>query len=89
MQMRSPKLNRAARRAAETVAAAPLMAALALASVVITAVVALDTVTQGQLPADGSIGIVCVLVLVAVALVEASRPVRMERLRRRITPGDY
>jgi hypothetical protein len=88
MQMRTPKLGPSARRAAEGVAAAPLMAALALASTVITAVVALDTVTQGQLPADGSIGMVCALVLAAVALVEASRPARLERLRRQITPRD-
>jgi hypothetical protein len=89
MQMRRSKLNPSARRAAEGVVAAPIMAALALASIVITAVVALDTITQGQLPADGSIGMVCALVLAAVALVEASRPARLERLRRRITPRDY
>lgn len=84
MQMRKSKLRLWARRAAEGVAAAPLMAALALASTVITAVVALDTVGRGRVPADGSIGLVCALVLAAVAAVEASRPVRVERTTRRI-----
>jgi hypothetical protein len=84
MQMRKSKLRLWARRAAEGVAAAPLMAALALASTVITAVVALDTVGRGRVPADGSIGLVCALVLAAVAAVEASRPVRVERATRRI-----
>ena len=84
MQMCTPKLKLSARRAAEGVAAAPLMSALALASTVITAVVALSTVSQGRLPADGSIGMVCALVLAAVAVVEASRPARVERTTRRI-----
>ncbi|HKO28311.1 MAG TPA: hypothetical protein VJU80_12695 [Solirubrobacteraceae bacterium] len=84
MQMRTPNLRPSARRAAEGVAAAPLMTALALASTAITAVVALSTVSQGRLPADGSIGIVCALVLAAVAVVEASRPARVERTTRRI-----
>jgi hypothetical protein len=84
MQMRTRKLRLSARRAAEGVAAAPLMAALALASTVITAVVALSTVSHGRLPADGSIGMVCALVLAAVAAVEASRPARVERATRRI-----
>jgi hypothetical protein len=60
------------------------MTALVLGSTVITAVVALSTVSQGRLPASGSIGMVCALVLAAVAAVEASRPARMERTTRRI-----
>ncbi|MBV9606177.1 MAG: hypothetical protein JO027_13765 [Solirubrobacterales bacterium] len=83
--MRSPKLGIGVRRAADAVAAAPLMATLALASTVITAVVALGTVSDGRLPANGPIGILCALVLAAVAAVETSRPARVERVRRRIT----
>ncbi len=86
MQIRRPQLRTPARRAAEGVAAAPLMAAVALASTVITAVVALGAVSDGRLSANGSIGMVCALVLAAVALVEASRPARLERVRRRIAP---
>jgi hypothetical protein len=85
MQMRSPKVRIPARRAAEGVVAAPLMAALAFASTVITAVVALGTLSDGRLPANGPIGMVCALVLAAVAVVEASRPARVERVRRRIS----
>ncbi len=84
MQMRTPKLRIPARRAAECVAEAPLMAALALASTAIMTVVALGTVSDGRLPANGTIGIVCALVLAAVAAVEASRPARMERTGRRM-----
>jgi hypothetical protein len=84
MQMRRPKLSRPARRAAEGVAAAPLMAALALASAMITAIVALGALNAGRLPADGSIGMVCALVLAAVAAVEASRPARVNRVSRRL-----
>jgi hypothetical protein len=84
MQTRRPKLRISARRAAEGVIAAPLMPALALASATITAIVALNTVSAGRLPADGSIGMVCALMLAAVAMVEASRPARMERASRRI-----
>jgi hypothetical protein len=83
MQMRRPKLRTPARRAAQSVAAAPVMAAMALASIVITLVVALGTVSDGRLPASGSIGLVCALVLASVAVAEASRPARSERLRRR------
>jgi hypothetical protein len=83
MQMRRPKIRTQARRAARGVAAAPMMAALALASIVITLVVALGTVSHGRLPASGSVGLVCALVLAAVAVAEASRPARSERIRRR------
>jgi hypothetical protein len=62
------------------------MAALALTSIAITLVVALGTVNAGRLPASGSIGLVCALVLAAVAVAEASRPARSERVRRRTTP---
>jgi hypothetical protein len=86
MQMRRAKLRIPARRAAQGVAAAPLMAALALLSTTIAVVVALGTVSDGRLPANGSIGMVCALVLAAVAVVEASRPARTERARRRIPP---
>lgn len=84
MQMRRHNIKTRARHAAEGVAAAPLMASLALASGVITAVVALGTVSDGRLPANGSIGMLCALVLAAVAVVEASRPARLQRVRRRI-----
>jgi hypothetical protein len=84
MQMRTPKLKLSARRAAACAAAAPLMTVLALVSTLITALVALSTLSQGRLPADGSIGMVCALVLAAVAVVEASRPARTERTTRRI-----
>jgi hypothetical protein len=60
------------------------MAALAIVSIAITLVVALGTVRDGRLPASGSIGLVCALVLAAVAVAEASRPARSERMRRRI-----
>jgi hypothetical protein len=86
MQMRRPKLKIPARRVAEGVAAAPLMAALALASTVITTVVAFGAVSDGRLPANGSMWMMCALVLAAVAIVEASRPVRVERVRRRVAP---
>jgi hypothetical protein len=86
MQMRRPKFRIPARRAAAGVAAAPLMAALGLASTVITAVVTLGTLSDGRLPANGSIGMVCALLLAAVAVVESCRPARLERVRRRITP---
>jgi hypothetical protein len=84
MQMRRPtQIKKRARRALAGVASAPLMAVLALTSIAITLVVALGTVHDGRLPASGSIGLVCALVLAAVAVAEASRPARSERLRRR------
>ena len=87
MQLRRPtQIKKRARRAAAEVASAPLMAGLALTSIAITLVVALGTVSAGRLPATGSIGLVCALVLAAVAVAEASRPARSERLRRRTTP---
>ncbi|MBV9002140.1 MAG: hypothetical protein JO304_24000 [Solirubrobacterales bacterium] len=86
MQIARPNLRTPARRAVGAIAAAPLMAALALASIVITLVVALGTVSAGRLPATGSIGLVCALVLAAVAVAEASRPARSERARRRVAP---
>ena len=60
------------------------MAAMALASAMITAIVALGAISAGRLPADGSIGMVCALVLAAVAAVEASRPARVNRVNRRL-----
>ena len=60
------------------------MAALALASAMITAIVALGALSAGRLPADGSIGMVCALVLAAAAAVEASRPARVNRVNRRL-----
>jgi hypothetical protein len=84
MQLRHPaKVSKRARRAIEGVASAPMMFLLALTSIVITLVVA--TVHSGRLPASGSIGLVCALVLAAVAVAEASRPARSERVRRRTT----
>lgn len=86
MQLRHPtKVSKRARRAIEGVASAPMMFLLALTSIVITLVVAVGTVHAGRLPASGSIGLVCALVLAAVAVAEASRPARSERVRRRTT----
>jgi hypothetical protein len=86
MQLRHPaKVSKRARRAIEGVALAPMMFLLALTSIVITLVVAVGTVHSGRLPASGSIGLVCALVLAAVAVAEASRPARSERVRRRTT----
>jgi len=84
MQIARPKIKAPARRAIATIASAPLMAALAVASIVITLVVVLGTMHDGRLPATGSIGLVCALVLAAAAVAEASRPARSERARRRI-----
>jgi hypothetical protein len=53
---------------------------------VITAVVALGTLSDGRLPANAPMGMVCAAVLAAVAVVEASRPARVERVRRRLAP---
>jgi hypothetical protein len=61
MQLGRPKIKIPARRAAQGVASAPLMAALAIVSIAITLVVALGTVRDGRLPASGSIGLVCAL----------------------------
>ncbi len=83
MQLGRPKIMTPARRALAAAASAPMMAALALSSIVITLVVALGTVSKGRLPASGSIGLVCALVLAAVAVAEASRPARSDRVRRR------
>jgi hypothetical protein len=57
---------------------------MAVASIGITLVVVLGTMHDGRLPATGSIGLVCALVLAAVAVAEAPRPARSERARRRI-----
>jgi hypothetical protein len=86
MQLRRPKIKNRARRVLAGVASAPIVLALALTSIVITLVVGLGTVSGGRLPATGSIGLVCALVLAAVAVAEASRPARSERTRRRTTP---
>jgi hypothetical protein len=83
MQLGRPKIKIPARQAVHVIASAPLMAAMAVISIVITLVVALGTVHDGRLPASGSIGLVCALVLAAVAVAEASRPARSERMRRR------
>ena len=83
MQIATPNLKAPARRARAGIASAPMMAGLALGSIVITLVVALGTVRSGRLPASGSIGLLCALVLAAAAVAEASRPARAERVRRR------
>jgi len=83
MQLGRPKIKIPARRAAQGIASAPLMAALAVVSIAITLIVALGTVRDGRLPASGSIGLVCALVLAAVAVAEASRPARSDRMRRK------
>lgn len=84
MQFARPKIKAPAGRAVATITAAPLMAALAVASIVITLVVVLGTMRDGRLPATGSVGLVCAVVLAAAAVAEASRPARSERARRRI-----
>ncbi len=83
MQIGAPNLKGPARPTRAGIASAPMMAALALSSIVITLVVALETVRAGRLPASGSIGLVCALVLAAAAVAEASRPARSQRIRRR------
>ncbi len=83
MQLGRPRIKLPARRAAQGIASAPLMAALAVVSIAITLVVALGTVRDGRLPASGSVGLVCALVLAAVAVAEASRPARSDRMRRK------
>jgi hypothetical protein len=62
------------------------MGALALSSISITLAVVLGTVAEGRVPASGPLGLVCALVLAAVAAAEASRPARAERTRRKTTP---
>jgi hypothetical protein len=84
MQIARLRIKAPARRAVATIASAPLMAALAVSSIGITLVVVLGTMHDGRLPATGSIGLVCALVLAAVAVAEACRPARSERARRRI-----
>jgi hypothetical protein len=93
MQLGRPKIKTPARRAVAAAASAPMMVALALSSIVITLVVVLGTISKGRLPATGSIGLVCALVLAAVAAAEASRPARSDRVRRRtvhppVSPDD-
>lgn len=83
MQISRPQVSRPARRAVAAIGAAPLMATLALSSVSITLVVVLATVSEGRVPASGPLGLVCALVLAAVAAAEASRPARSERTRRK------
>jgi hypothetical protein len=88
MQLRRPQIKIPARRVLAAAASAPVMATLAVSSIVITLVVALGTLSDGRLPASGSIGLVCALVLAAVAVAEASRPARSDRMRRRtVRPG--
>jgi hypothetical protein len=58
MQLGRPKIKIPARQAWAGIASAPLMAAMAVISIVITLVVALGTVRDGRLPASGSIGLV-------------------------------
>jgi hypothetical protein len=86
MQIRRPHVKRPARRAAAVIGTAPLMVALAVSSISITVVVVLGTVSQGRVPASGPLGLVCAVVLAAVAAAEASRPARSERVRRRTAP---
>ena len=59
------------------------MVAFALSSISITLAVVLGTISQGRVPAGGPLGLVCALVLAAVAAAEASRPARAERTRRK------
>ena len=76
-------MSRPARRAVAAIGTAPLMVALAVSSVSITLAVVLETVSKGRVPASGPLGLVCALVLAAVAAAEASRPARSERTRRK------
>ena len=81
--MRRAQVSRPARRAVAAIGAAPLMVALAFSSLLITLAVVLGTVSDGRVPASGGLGLVCALVLAAVAAAEASRPARSERTRRK------
>ena len=70
------------------IGSAPIAALLAVFSVGVTLVVAVSTVTGGQVPGNAGLELIGALVLAAVAVSEASRPQRRDRNRRgRPEPG--
>jgi hypothetical protein len=79
----SPMTRTVTRRAATGLAYRGLGAFLAGLSILITAAVALGTVVTGHVPASGPLGLICAAVLAAVGAAEASRPARLDRMRRR------
>ena len=64
------------------IGSAPIPALLAVFSVGVTLVVAVSTVSTGQVPGDAGLELIGALVLAAVAASEASRPQRRDRDRR-------
>lgn len=64
------------------IGSAPVAVLLAVFSVGVTLVVAVSTVSAGQVPADAGLELIGALVLAAVAVSEASRPQRRDRDRR-------
>jgi hypothetical protein len=64
------------------IGSAPIAALLAVFSVGVTLVVAVSTVTAGQVPGNAGLELIGALVLAAVAVSEASRPQRRDRDRR-------
>ncbi|MBV9414380.1 MAG: hypothetical protein JO363_05325 [Solirubrobacterales bacterium] len=65
----------------------PLTAVLAVISIAIVIAVAIATVSHRRLPGSGAAELICAFVLAAVAVAEASRPARSERIRRRTRPA--
>jgi hypothetical protein len=64
------------------IGSAPVAVLLAVFSAGVTLVVAVSTVSAGQVPADAGLELIGALVLAAVAVSEASRPQRRDRDRR-------
>jgi hypothetical protein len=64
------------------IGSAPVAALLAVFSAGVTLVVAVSTVTAGQVPGNAGLELIGALVLAAVAASEASRPQRRDRDRR-------
>jgi hypothetical protein len=64
------------------IASAPLAVLLAIVSAAVTLVVAVTTVSGGQVPGDAGLELIASLVLAAFAASEASRPQRRDRNRR-------
>jgi hypothetical protein len=66
------------------ITSAPLAAGLAILSAAVTLVVAISTVSAGQVPGNAGLELIAALLLAAVAASEASRPQRRDRGRRRV-----
>lgn len=66
------------------IGSAPLAALLAIISAAVTLVVAITTVSAGEVPGNAGLELIAALLLAAVATSEASRPRRRDRDRRRL-----